>query len=129
MTESGGALTPFGKALRKLRIDRGWLMKDMAKGLDVVPSFLSGIETGRKAIPPGFADRVVQWAGLDESQAAELSQLAAISRRKFEIPTRNDFTAGDLETAALLARFGELPREEREQLGRLIRRKLPCKTI
>jgi hypothetical protein len=41
-------LTPLGKALRKLGIDKGWLLPEMAVVTDVAPSFLSTVEAGRK---------------------------------------------------------------------------------
>ncbi len=47
-------LTPLGKFLRKLRIDRGEILKDMAAKLNVAISFLSAVETGRKPMPSGW---------------------------------------------------------------------------
>ena len=115
-------LTPFGKALRKLRIDRGWLLKDMAKGIGVATSFLSGIETGRKAIPTGFVEKISSWAGLNNDELNNLRHAATTSQREFKITVRPDFSDGDREAAALLARFGELPREERDNLHFLLKK-------
>ena len=44
-------LTMLGKFLRKLRIDRNELLKDMAGKLDVTVSFLSSVENGKKKMP------------------------------------------------------------------------------
>lgn len=115
-------LNPLGKALRKLRIDRGWLLKDMAKGIGVATSFLSGVETGRKAIPPGFVEKVAAWADLKGTELMHLQKAALVSQREFKIPVKADFSDGDREAAALLARFGELPREKRDSLHKLLKR-------
>jgi len=115
-------LTPLGKALRKLRIDRGWLLKDMARGIGVATSFLSGVETGRKAIPAGFVEKIAAWSGLHANELKELQEAALVSLREFKISVRPDFTDGDREAAALLARFGELPREKRDDLHMLLKR-------
>src|SRR4051812_27401640 len=109
-------LTPLGKALRKLRIDRGWLLKDMAEGIGGATSFLSGIETGRKAIPPDFMQKIFAFADVPGDERPALLRAAELSRREFTIKISEDFTDADRETAELLARFGELPREARDSV-------------
>jgi HTH-type transcriptional regulator, competence development regulator len=116
-------LNPLGKALRKLRIDRGWLLKDMAQGIGVATSFLSGIETGRKAVPAGFVEKIATWAALNDDELTKLRHAAMTSQREFKITVRPDFSDGDREAAALLARFGELPREERDSLHLLLKKR------
>jgi transcriptional regulator with XRE-family HTH domain len=44
-------LTQLGIFLRKLRLDRGEILKDMAIKLNVSSSFLSAVENGKKRIP------------------------------------------------------------------------------
>jgi HTH-type transcriptional regulator, competence development regulator len=116
-------LTPLGKALRKLRIDRGWLLKEMADGIDVAPSFLSGVETGRKSIPDDFVGRIVQWAGLDKPAREDLEHAAAISRKEFKVGVNRDMSDSELHTAALLARFDQLPTEDREHIRQILVRR------
>ena len=41
-------ITPFGKSLRNIRMDRGMLLKDMAQDLDVTSSYLSAVEVGKQ---------------------------------------------------------------------------------
>jgi transcriptional regulator with XRE-family HTH domain len=117
-------LTPLGKALRKLRIDRGWLLKDMADGIGVAPSFLSGIETGRKAVPPDFMKKLLAWADLPVDQVSEFVKAASLSKKEFKIPVGPHFSDTDREAAALLARFGELPVEERDQIRKILLKRL-----
>ena len=51
-------LTPFGKKIRKFRIDKGVRMADMADYLRMPASYLSAIEHGKKPIPGYMVDRV-----------------------------------------------------------------------
>jgi transcriptional regulator with XRE-family HTH domain len=117
-------LTPIGKALRKLRIDRAWLLKDMADGIGVSPSFLSAIETGRKPMPEDFIERIAKWAKLDKTSRKALEDAAAISRKEFKVGVTPDMSEAELETAALLARFDELPKEDRERIRQILMRRL-----
>ena len=50
-------LTPFGKAVRKIRIDHNMKLSTMAERLDVKPAFLTSVETGRKSVPSDFPER------------------------------------------------------------------------
>ena len=43
-----GELTSLGKFLRKLRIDRGELLRTMSNKLGISMSFLSSVENGKK---------------------------------------------------------------------------------
>ena len=49
-------LTSIGRFLKKLRIDRGEILKDMAEKLDVTVSFLSAVENGKKHMPSAWND-------------------------------------------------------------------------
>ena len=50
-------LTSIGRFLKKLRIDRGEILKDMAEKLDVTVSFLSAVENGKKHMPSAWNGR------------------------------------------------------------------------
>lgn len=51
--------TPLGKYLRKLRIDKDLLMKDMAADLGITKSHLSAIELGKRNLPRSLADKII----------------------------------------------------------------------
>lgn len=53
-------LTEFGKALRKMRIDRNEILKDMADKLKMTSSYLSAIECGKRNIPSNFISRLAE---------------------------------------------------------------------
>lgn len=117
-------LTPFGKAVRKLRIDRGWLLRDMAEGVGVAPSFLSAVETGRKPAPDDLVDRISAWAELSEEEKGTLYRALATSAKQFRLRTREDMSVEDREAAALLARtFGSLPSEDIAEIRKILLRR------
>ena len=47
-------LDKFGKLVRGIRITRGLLLYDMAKGLGISSAELSAIECGKKPVPDWF---------------------------------------------------------------------------
>lgn len=117
-------LTPFGKELRRLRIDRSMLMKQMAEGLNVSPSFISAIEAGRKSIPSGFVDRVAAFLDLTSRDSERLENIARNSATEFKFTLPKDASAEDREAAALLARtFEDGDRETISRVSALIKRR------
>lgn len=62
----------FGKFCRKLRIDNGQLLADMARELGVSSAFLSKVENGGKKPPKAWRDQIISMYQLDEGQIAEL---------------------------------------------------------
>lgn len=66
-------ITDFGKELRKLRIDRGDILKTMAEKLGMTSSYLSAIECGKRNIPEDLIDRLTEIYELTDEQQAALS--------------------------------------------------------
>lgn len=64
----------FGKFCRKLRIDRGELLADMAKNLGVSSAFLSKVENGGKKPPSDWSEKLTQLYQLNDSQISELNE-------------------------------------------------------
>lgn len=115
--------TQFGKLLRKIRIDRGMLLKDMAAGLDVSSAYLSAIETGRKAVTDDVVARVAEYLGYptqsDEYQ--ELYDAAQITKGEVSIST---IGASPLKQQAALAfarQFNELEGDDMEKILSLLK--------
>lgn len=64
----------FGKFCRKLRIDRGELLADMAKKLGVSSAFLSKVENGGKKPPKEWQEKIALSYQLDKEEQAELEE-------------------------------------------------------
>ncbi|MBP2301418.1 helix-turn-helix domain-containing protein [Azospirillum picis] len=103
-------LTPFGKALRKLRIDRSLLLADMAEELEVSAAFLSGIETGKKSIPGNLITKLVSIYRLSDEEINSLQDAADASART--ITLRPTSTEQSRFMTALARRFNELDENE-----------------
>jgi transcriptional regulator with XRE-family HTH domain len=75
----------LGKYLRKLRIDKGEVLKDMADNLKVSSAFLSSVENGKKKMPNSWFDSFKSVYHLTDSQMDELRQAVSESSESIEI--------------------------------------------
>ena len=96
-------LSPLGRFLRKLRIDRNELLKTMADKLSVSSAFLSAVEMGRKHVPEGWEQTLSDDYHLDAAQRTELSNAIAESSTSVRLDLTN-FSADSRRTVMALAR-------------------------
>lgn len=80
-------MTKFGIFIRKFRLDRGILLREMAKDLRISPAYLSGMETGHKDIPQSLADQIINVYNLSIEQTKELKHSIMLSKQKICITT------------------------------------------
>ena len=59
-------LTAFGRFVRKLRIDTGFSLKNMADNLGVTSSYLSAVELGKRKIPVDWVDKLIEFFNLED---------------------------------------------------------------
>lgn len=78
-------ITPFGVFLRKLRLDNGEIMKNMAEKLEVSSSFLSAVENGKKNIPTAWFDMICGLYDLNENKKEELRETMVLSQPYIKI--------------------------------------------
>ncbi len=84
-------LTPFGKLLRLMRLDRSQTLKDMTvqiatkAGYDISSAFLSAVELGRKTVSAELMNAVAKAYELDEKAMRELNRAAEDSAAVFKI--------------------------------------------
>ncbi|CAF27097.1 hypothetical protein BHOIPH791_00100 [Bartonella henselae] len=69
-------LTSFGKTLRKLRIDHSERLLDMADKPGVSVAFLSSVEIGKKSVPVGMEEKIIEFYSLDKAMASLLKKEA-----------------------------------------------------
>ncbi|KAB7660484.1 helix-turn-helix domain-containing protein [Plesiomonas shigelloides] len=75
------ALTEFGKAVRKARIDIGTTLLSMAQELGVTSAFLSGLETGTKKISLEWIKKIDQYFRDKNHQIENLEELAHVANK------------------------------------------------
>lgn len=78
-------LTPFGKFSRKLRIDNGELLKDMADKLGVTSSYLSAVENGKRNVPHEWIDKISDLYSLSAEDRNDLMQAVHASQKVVKI--------------------------------------------
>lgn len=78
-------LTPFGIAIRKLRLDKRMRLLDLAERLNKSAAFLSAVETGRKQIPDGYVLDVARAMGLSTEELNALRKAADRTRKHIAI--------------------------------------------
>jgi len=92
-------LTPFGKTIRRLRIEKDMRLLDLATATGKTPSFLSAIEAGRKAIPDSYVREVIKAMNLDAAQARQLRADADKTRKEVRVDALSE------DQRALMAAF------------------------
>lgn len=113
-------LTAFGKALRKIRIDRNLLLKDMADGLGCSSPFLSAIESGTKKIPDDMIERISNVYKLTEEEvrSLEVGRDQSVKEVKMEL---KGYCEQDRELALAFARsFESLDASQKEKLKKVL---------
>lgn len=117
------ALTVFGKTLRKLRIDRDLMLKDLADRLGMTSTFVSAVESGRKSIPTGFVAKVAQAMNLQGEERASLEDAAAQSRTSVSIHFGSRTSPYDRSLAVQLARkFDDLDEKQKNEIAQILTR-------
>lgn len=111
-------ITPFGIAARKLRLDKGLRLLDLAEKLDLSSSFISAVETGKKPIPASYVASFVRAMGLTPAEAAELQRAADRSKTVVDI---DGLQGSQRELVAAFARkLHELPPEFLEEIKKQV---------
>lgn len=111
-------LTQFGIALRKIRLDRGLRLLDLAERLGQSSAFVSAVETGRKPIPTGYVADVVAALELGAADVDELQRAADRTRAEVRV----DRLSGQQRelVAAFARKVDELPADFLEQLKKQV---------
>ena len=111
-------LTPFGITIRKLRLDKGMRLLDLARRISRSPAFVSAIETGRKPIPDSY---VLMISRAMELSAPEIRELrGAADRTRKEVPVQ-ELPEDQRELVAAFARkIDELPSDMMAKLKKIV---------
>ncbi|WP_351008796.1 helix-turn-helix transcriptional regulator [Shewanella sp. S1-58-MNA-CIBAN-0166] len=112
--------TAFGRYLRKLRIDHGMIMKDLATVLGVSSAYLSALELGKKSVAEKNIIQIVEYFQLSDKEFAELRQAATMSQPSIKL----DLTGNTIEQRELAVSFArkyqEISPEEQQRLLKLL---------
>lgn len=113
-------LTAFGQFTRKLRIDHGERLQDMANRLGITISYLSAVERGLRNTPYDWADRLQRAYNLSDDATKQVKQAVAVSRIQGKLDmTHLSFKDKEL-MANLMVSLPTLSLHEKEQLYALM---------
>lgn len=110
-------LTEFGKALRKIRIEREELLKDMATALGVSLAYLSAVETGKRRIPDDWVEKISVHYHLLPNEREDLLQAAENSAQEVKISLQD---ASNAKRGAVLTFARALDHLSDEELKRIM---------
>lgn len=113
-------LTRFGKFCRKLRIDKGELLKDMADKLNVTPSYLSAVENGKRNIPNEWIYQLSDLYSLNDIDRLEIKKAAEESQQNIKIDLKS-YNGEDRNLMMALAReFKDFDEETKDSLKQML---------
>lgn len=97
-------ITKLGKELRKLRLDLGITLFEMAESIGVSSSLLSSVETGRKPATSNLIQRLVDRFPAVRAREAEFVQLGLETAKEVRINIESNKNEGAGELALAFAR-------------------------
>jgi len=95
--------TKYGIELRKMRVERGETLRDMANKVGLSISYLSSIENGLRNIPSDLTNKIVEIYSLNKEEVLKLQNAEKISVKEVSIKLDN-LNKEQKELALLLSR-------------------------
>ncbi len=113
--------TQLGKELKKLRIDLGITLGDMAEAIGKSASFLSAVETGRKRAPDDLLNLLASKYETINQNRNYYEALINHSRKELQLP--EDTSVSEVELAmALTRRFKSMTDDHKIELHDFLQR-------
>ncbi len=113
--------TEYGKILRKIRIDCGEVLGDMAENLEISSSYLSSIETGVRNVPQNFTDLISERYGLQKSIVKKLRKAEVSNIKEVKLPFNDKISNMKKETAVIFARtFNNIDDNDMEKIRAIL---------
>ncbi len=115
-------LTELGKFLKKLRVDRNEVLKDMAGKLGVTASFLSAVENGKKRMPSDWNGKLCAAYSLDADRRKLLTAAIADTEATIDLKLA-DLPSANRELAVFFARrFSVLDSDQVKAIQKILRK-------
>ncbi len=115
--------TNYGKVLRKIRVDRDELLKDMAGKIGITSAYLSSIENGKRQIPTGLTRAIAEKYELNHETIKKLEEAEDNTRTSIQFDF-TDANENQKTTVLKLARqFSDLSDEQLAEIRRILSRK------
>lgn len=113
-------ITSVGKFLRKLRIDKGEILRTMANTLGVSSAFLSAVENGKKKLPGAWLPKLQENYDLSADQMEDLKQAVIESGEIVELNIRNASVENRQLAISFARQFDSLDEETSKKLFNIL---------
>ena len=114
-------VTELGKFFRKIRIDCGEILKNMADKLEVTSSFLSAVENGKKKMPSNWYNKIIDLYELNDDQVDSFNEAIAKTEESVEISLKK-VPEFNKEIAISFARkFQDFDTSDIEQIQKILK--------
>ncbi|GIP57928.1 helix-turn-helix domain-containing protein [Paenibacillus woosongensis] len=113
-------LTLFGRFCRKLRIDNGELLKDMADKLNVTSSYLSAVENGKRNVPHNWLDLISDLYSLSESEKIELRDSIEESQLSMKVEMKGLNNKDKNLIMAFAREFKDLDEDKKDEIRNIL---------
>ena len=115
-------LTELGKLLRKIRIARQELLRDMARTIGVSVDYLSDVDTGKRNAPIAWCNKIIQAYHLNSDEVAQLRTAFDESQDELRISLQQ-ISAQQRSTAISFAKALEgLSDEQLEKIMKVVQK-------
>ncbi len=115
-------ITSVGRFLRKLRIDRGEILRDMANRLGVSSAFLSAVENGKKRVPDAWISKLEEYYLLTPEQMEELRTAIVESSDTIELHIQNASSVNRQFAVSFARQFDTLDDETAQKLFDILKK-------
>jgi hypothetical protein len=104
-------LTPFGEAVRVMRLKHGLSLKTMASAMEISSAYLSSIEFGEKRLAQKHIDSAIQFLGqyCSDEQVREVRDAAEQSKQIIDTAGMSPESRGYMSAFARRLQEGEAP--------------------
>lgn len=114
-------LTSLGIFLRKLRLEQGEVLKDMADKLGVTVSFLSAVENGKKRMPSSWNNKLCKIYSLDFNAQEALTAAIADAEESIELNFAGISNQNKEIAVSFARKFSEFDDEELEKIRQILK--------
>ena len=112
--------TSIGRFFRKLRLEHGELLRDMAQNLGVSSAFLSAVENGKKKVPDSWMPKFKAIYSLSPDQLNEMADAILESSDTIELNMKNASSRNRQLAVSFARQFESLDEATTSKLFRIL---------
>ena len=113
-------LKDLGRLLRKIRIDHGEILQNMADRFGVTASYLSAVENGKRPIPGAWERIILENYPLDEKQRGELRKAVIESTETINLDMKGSGFDTKEVAFSFARKINELPDDKLLEIKRIL---------